>query len=258
MDDIVWKFDEKPELDNAILIEGLPGVGNVGKLAVEHLLDEIDGIKFGEMYSIYLPPQVLVKDDGIAELVSNKLHYKKNVGEEKRDLILLTGDYQGMTPQGQYKLTDNILSLVKELNVDMIFSLGGYGQGKMVEEARVLGAATTDKLVEEMKELGVTFSKEHPSSGIVGASGLLLGLGKKVYDIDGICLMGETSGYFVDPGAARSVLEVINKYLKLDISYEKLDDKAEEVEELTNKVMDMDMGSGMQQESGKKDLNYIG
>ena len=31
--------EKKPKLNNPILIEGLPGIGNVGKLAVEHLIE---------------------------------------------------------------------------------------------------------------------------------------------------------------------------------------------------------------------------
>lgn len=259
MDDIVVDFAEKPDLENAVLIEGLPGVGNVGKLAVEHLKDEINAEKVAEIQSIYFPPQVLVDEDGLSKLVNNRLYCKENVGENDVDLLLLTGDYQGMTPQGQYQLTDKILSVSKELGVDRLFSLGGYSHGDIVDEPEVLGAATTLEKIEEMEELGVKFSEEHPSSGIIGASGLLLGLGEKIYDISGVCLMGETSGYFVDPGAARAVLKKLMKYVGEEISYEKLDEKAEEVEELTNKVKDMDMSQmQQQQEGGNEDLSYIG
>ncbi len=258
MDDIIVDFKEKPELEDAVLVEGLPGVGNVGKLAVEHLKDEIEANELAEIHSLYFPPQVLVDEDGLSKLVNNRLYYKKDVGEEDTDLILLTGDYQGMTPQGQYQLTDKILSSSKELGVNQVFSLGGYSQGEMVDIPEVLGAATTQEMIDEMKDLGVKFSEEHPSSGIVGASGLLLGLGKKIYDLSGVCLMGETSGYFVDPAAARAVLKKLMSYLGKEIGYEKLDEKAEEVEELTNKVKDMDMGNLQQQEGGSEDLSYIG
>ncbi len=258
MEEIVLKFKEKPKLENTVLIEGLPGVGNVGKLAAEHLIDEIDAELFCEIYSIYLPPQVLVSEDGLAELVNNELYYKKNIGEDNIDLLILTGDYQGMTPQGQYQLTDKILSMSEDYNVKTIFSLGGYGQGEMVEKPDVLGAVTDEALIDEMEELGVVFSEEHPSSGIVGASGLLLGMGKRLYDINGICLMGETSGYFVDPGAARAVLKILVKSLGFEVKYDKLDDKAKEVESLTTKLKEMDAGTGMQQDTGKEDLSYIG
>lgn len=258
MDDIVFKFKEKPQLKDTVLIEGLPGVGNVGKLAAEHLIDEIGAELFCEIYSIYLPPQVLVGEDGIAKLVNNELYYKKDVGEDGVDLLILTGDYQGMTPQGQYRLTDKILSLSEDYDIKKIFSLGGYGQGEMVEKPDVLGAVTNEYLIDEMEEIGVVFSEEHPSSGIVGASGLLIGLGKRLYDIEGVCLMGETSGYFVDPGAARAVLKILVKSLGFEVEYDKLDDKAKEVESLTTKLKEMDAGTGMQQESGREDLSYIG
>ncbi len=258
MEDIVFKYKEEPELKNTILIEGLPGVGNVGKLAAEHLIDELEAELFCEIYSIYLPPQVLVSEDGIAELVNNELYYKKNVGENDFDLLIITGDYQGMTPQGQYRMTDKILSLSDKYDIKKMFSLGGYGQGEMIEKPEVLGAVTDEEFIDEMEDLGVVFSEEHPSSGIVGASGLLLGLGKKMYDLDGICLMGETSGYFVDPGAARAVLKILVKDLGFEIGYDKLDDKAKEVESLTSKIKEMDSGPGMQQESSKEDLRYIG
>lgn len=258
MDDITIDFVDKAELEDGILIEGLPGVGNVGKLAVEHLKEEIDAEKAADIYSLYFPPQVLVDEEGLSKLVKNTLYFKKDVGEKNTDLLLLTGDYQGMTPQGQYQLTDRILSVAKDMGVSKLFSLGGYSHGEVVEEPEVLGAATTSEKVEEMKELGVKFSEEHPSSGIVGASGLLLGLGDKLYDIPGVCLMGETSGYFVDPGAARAVLKKLSGYISLEIGYAELDEKAEEVEELTSKVKDMDMSGLQQQESGGEDLSYIG
>ncbi len=258
MDDIIIDFVEKPNLEDALLIEGLPGVGNVGKLGVEHLIEEIDAEKCADIFSLYFPPQVLVDDEGLSQLVNNQLYFKKDVGENHTDLLLLTGDYQGMTPQGQYQLTDKMLSVAKEMGVKELVSLGGYSRGEMIDEPKVLGAATTHEKVQEMKELEVEFSKEHPASGIVGASGLLLGLGEKIYDISGVCLMGETSGYFVDPAAARAVLKKLMRYIGTEIRYDKLDEKAEEVEELTNKVKEMDMAGLQQQESGKEDLSYIG
>ena len=36
---------EEVQLKNAILLEGLPGVGNVGKLAATHLIEELNAKK---------------------------------------------------------------------------------------------------------------------------------------------------------------------------------------------------------------------
>ena len=78
MDDIIIEKTEEPKLKNPILIEGLPGVGNVGKLAAEHLIEQLKAKKFADIYSRYFPPQVLVNDDGTIKLVNNELYYFKS------------------------------------------------------------------------------------------------------------------------------------------------------------------------------------
>ena len=67
--------NKKPKLNNPILIEGLPGIGNVGKLAVEHLIESINAKKFAEIYSKDFPPQVFINPDGTIKLVNNEFYY---------------------------------------------------------------------------------------------------------------------------------------------------------------------------------------
>src|SRR3972149_6895941 len=57
MENIVVRYLDHPKLTDPIFIEGLPGIGNVGKLAAEHLKDELKAVKFAEIYSKYFPPQ---------------------------------------------------------------------------------------------------------------------------------------------------------------------------------------------------------
>ena len=257
MDDILVKLLEKPQLKDPIFIEGLPGVGNVGKLAAEHLIDQLNGVKFAEIVSKYFPPQVLVKDDGLIRLVSNEMFYVRR-NDFDNDLVFLVGDYQGISPEGQYMLSDRVLAIVDELGVRRIFTLGGYGIGKMVEKPRVLGAATDLELVEEMKALGVVFSRGEPGSGIVGASGLLLGLGLN-YGMRSVCLMGETSGYLADPRAAEAVLNVLVKMVKVKIDYESLRHKAQQIDQITARIRDIESQQGQEQQGERReDLGYIG
>src|SRR4030042_54623 len=150
MEDIVVVFKEKPVLRDPVFVEGLPGVGNVGKLAAEHLVDQLKAVKFAELFSKFFPPQVLVSDSGIIRLVSNDIYYVKRTDSE-HDIVIMTGDYQGLTPDGQYELSDKTLKIIKELGVRRVYTLGGYGLGKIIETPRVLGAATDPELVEGMK-----------------------------------------------------------------------------------------------------------
>ena len=244
---------EKPDLKEPILIEGLPGVGNVGKLAAEHLIDEIKAKKFAEIYSSDFPPQVFVNPDGTIRLVKNELYYWKGEGKAK-DLIILTGDYQGLSSKGQYLLAEAVLDIVEQFGTKMIFTLGGYGTGLEIEKPRVIGAATDKELVEELKKHGVIFKGEE-GGGIIGASGLLLGLGK-LRNMKGICLMGETSGYIVDPNSAREVIKVLTEMLGIKISFEKLDEKAEEVKRITDRIKSLE--KALVEKEKKEDLRYIG
>jgi uncharacterized protein (TIGR00162 family) len=252
MDQIVIVFKEKPSLRDPIFIEGLPGVGNVGKLAAEHLVDQLKAVKFAEIFSKFFPPQVLVNDSGVIRLVSNEMYYVSRP-EAPNDLVIMTGDYQGLTPEGQYELSDRTLQVIKELGVKRMYTLGGYGLGRMIEKPRVLGAATDQQIVEEMKLNGVTFSKGEPGSGIVGASGLLLGLGN-IYGISSVCLMGETSGYFVDPKGAQAVLEVLARILDVKIDFAELEEKALQIDQITSKLREAEPES----QPKREDLGYIG
>jgi uncharacterized protein len=252
MDNIKMIVKEMPVLVDPVLVEGLPGVGNVGKLAAEHLVEQLKAIKFADIYSKYFPPQVLVDEDGLIRLVSNELFYSKGEGA-RPDIILLVGDYQGLSPEGQYDLSDHILTVMKGMGVKRVYTLGGYGVGKMLEKPRVLGAATDKELVEEMKEKGVVFSKGEPGSGIVGASGLLLGLGK-IYGMQSVCLMGETSGYFVDPKGAEAVLRILAGILNVEVDYQALEEKAEQIESITSKLKEIEAPVSPK----KEDLGYIG
>ena len=136
MDYVIVKYlTKKPKLKNPILIEGLPGIGNVGKLAVEHLIDNVKAVKFAELYCKDFPPQVFINPDGTTELVKNEFYYYKSRNKKQRDLILLTGDYQGLSSQGQYELVEKILDIAEENNVKEMYTLGGYGLGHEIKKS---------------------------------------------------------------------------------------------------------------------------
>ncbi|MEW5937070.1 MAG: proteasome assembly chaperone family protein [Candidatus Thermoplasmatota archaeon] len=250
MDDVVFRYLARPELEQPVLIEGLPGVGNVGKLAVEHLIDQLNAEKFSEIFSIHFPPQVLILEGGTIRLVRNELFYTRTA---QGDIILLTGDYQGSSAEGQYILSHALLKELSIYKLKRIYTLGGWSTGQIVEIPRVLGAATNPKLVKEMIAHGVAFSQGEPGGGIVGAAGLLLGLGD-IQGIEGACLMGETSGYFVDPKSARAVLEVLARLLRMKISLAELEEKARHIEMLTSRLKEMENV----EPPSKEDLDYFG
>ena len=77
MEKIIINQHKKIKLNDPILIEGLPGIGNVGKIAAEYVVEKLKMEKYADIFSEYLPPQVFMDDSGVVRLVSMALYYKK-------------------------------------------------------------------------------------------------------------------------------------------------------------------------------------
>lgn len=251
MDEFDIERPADPELDNPVLIEGLPGVGHVGKLAAEHLLEEFDAELVRRIYSEHFPPQVTV-EDGRTQLACAEVYA---ISAAERDCLVLTGDHQAADGPGHYRLTEAFLDVAAAFDVNRIFALGGVPTGELVETPDVIGAATTDDLIEDLEAVDVEFRENEPAGGIVGVSGLLLGLGER-RGYEAACLMGETSGYLVDPKSARVVLEALEETVPLDIGYDSLEERADEMEEVVKQIQQMEQNATAA--PSEEDLRYIG
>jgi len=250
MDEVEVETVADPELSDPVLIEGLPGVGHVGKLAAEHLIEEFESELVRRVYSEHLPPQVGIDEDGVAELASVEVH----AVDAGRDLLVLVGDHQATETVGHYRLAETFLDIAEAFGVGRIVTMGGVPTGELVEEYAVVGAVTDAALAEELGEIGVEFHDDEPEGGIVGTSGLLLGLGAR-QGVRAACLMGRTSGYLVDPKSARAVLEVLEPFLDVEVDFARLEDRADGMEEAVAEMQETQGGSAT---AGEDDLRYFG
>ena len=251
--------EDKPKLKNPVCIVGLPGIGNIGRIAIGYAVSELKAKKFAELYSPYFFPFVMIHNDQIHTL-RNEFYYYKN--PKGRDLILLIGDTQTYDPKGHYEIVGKILEFLKSLGCKEIVTVGGFGTGKVSEVPKVYGVVTETATIKELKNMGVSFNIGGQIGTIVGAAGLLVGLGK-VYNMKGIVLLGETTGFpiITDPTAAEAVLKVLQKYLKVNIDLGKLDEKVKSMHEFIKKLEDIQRQAVEQiQKGGKKpeELKYIG
>ncbi len=249
------KDPEELGLQSPVVIEGLPGIGHVGKLVADHLVKELGAEKVVEISSHYFPPQVMVEEDGTVRMPMNEVYVIKS-DSDAPDLVILVGDFQSVSSEGHFELVNSYLEVAKKFNASRIYTLGGYGLGKLVEEPYVLGAASSKELVEELSAHGVRFDKGEPGGGIIGASGLLLGVAQ-MEGIEAACLMGVTSGYMVDPKSAKAVLNILMESLKLEVSMEALEERAKEMEKVVSQIKEM-QETASQQWKSDEDLRYFG
>src|SRR3989338_8229445 len=112
-----WKiiqFGKAPKLNKPIFIEGLPGIGNVCKVAVDFLIDELKAKKLYEITSYTFPHSVFVNEDNFVELPIVEVFYKQF--KDKRCLLLLGGDVQPVDEISSYDFSDKVLDFLQKFN----------------------------------------------------------------------------------------------------------------------------------------------
>jgi uncharacterized protein (TIGR00162 family) len=223
------------EAKDPILIEGLPGMGMVGRIAARYLIKQLAAQRFAELYSPHFPYYVLVNKKGNVRLLRAEFYFWRNPNGQN-DFLFLIGDSQAQTIEGQYEVTNSILDFAQKLGAKQVITIGGFRQ-EVQDSPRVMAVATNPKLLKKALEAKAVAS---PSGNpIVGTAGLLLGLAK-FKKMDALCLLGETRGYLADPKAAKSVLEVLEKIVGLDVALANLDAQIEKANELVVKMQEIE------------------
>jgi uncharacterized protein (TIGR00162 family) len=215
------------------------------------MIEEIGAELIAEIQSVFFPPQVLVNEQGIARLMNNEIYLFRG----ENNLLFLVGDVQSASSEGHYRLADAYLDIAERSGVRRVYTLGGYGVGHFVDNPQVFAAVNSEELKNEVLEAGATFAADG-GMGIVGTSGLLLGMGER-RGIEGICLMGETSGYLVDPISAKNLLSVLCHLLHIEVDPTRLSDRAREMEQFIQGLKE-ESEREYERRKGGEDLVYIG
>jgi uncharacterized protein len=219
-----------PEAKNPVLVCGLPGSGYVGKLAADHLVEAFKLKKVAEFSSETFPPQASVREDGTVDLPKGELYFAPT-GKAK-SLFVFTADAQPTTSEGEYELSEALVSFVKRCGVKRVYTLAAYITGSFSPSPKVYGAGTSKGMLGALSDKGATLMKD---GGISGMNGLIVGMAA-LKGLEGACLLGETSGYVVDAAAAESVLGMLSRVVDLPIDTSKLKDKAEETKKVISQL----------------------
>jgi len=213
---------EKPELNDPVLIEGLPGIGFVANIAALHLIKELKANRFAEIVSASFQDFAVTTETGGASSPINELYYCKRKDGD-RDLIIWYGNTQALTTSGQYELVGKVLDIVQELGCRFVISIGGFKKDEVQNVPGIYTAATDLKTMKEALDLGTKVMVGH----IFGIAGIIIGLAK-LRDLKGFSVLVDTLGMFPDANATRYALTTVGKYLNLDVDLSKVDATADE------------------------------
>lgn len=257
----VKQFGRKPKLKNPIFIEGLPGIGNVGKVVVDFMVEQLKAKKIYEFHSASFPHSVFVNEENLIDLPKIELYYKKN---GKTDLFFLAGDIQPIDEESCYSFTDNLLDICEEFKVKEIITLGGIGLQNIPKKPKVYCTGNSKEIIKKYKKGTGLDEKLYGVVGpIVGVTGLLLGLSEP-RKIPAISMLAETFGHpmYLGIKGSREVLKILNKKLNLKINLKDLDKEISTLEEemlkRTEEISNITKSTALKKMKRKSETSYIG
>lgn len=215
-DDNDVKIITKPiKSENPVLIEGFPGIGLVGNIASQQIIDELEMTYIGSIDSRYFPP--------IAILYEGLINMPVRVYEsEEYNLIIVVSDIP-INPSVSYDISKAIVEWAESINTKEIISIAGIAT--MSENHKVFGAATNTEMLERIKDKVEVFQM----GTISGISGSFMAE-CLIRKIPAISLLGATQSQNPDPRAAAVVIDVLNSLYGFAIDTENLIEQAERIE----------------------------
>lgn len=227
---------EKVEMDKPVLIQGLPGLGYVGKVTVDYLIEKLETIKIAELYSRYLTLEdgnmgITVQQDGTYSLPKFEFYA---LTDSSPNLIFLTGDIQ---PQywGQFEIANRILDYIQNLGGNTVIAIGGYGTHVRRELQLTFAIVNDVKMGEKMREMGAEVAR---SGTIRGAFAVLLGLAK-LKQMQCIGLLGATRGLYPDIDASRRIVKILMNMYGLQIDTHDLDVRVNDMREKMRRLQEI-------------------
>lgn len=200
----------KPDLENPVFVQGLPGFGNVGRIAAHLLVKFCEAKPFAELYSPSFPDYVSISSKGITYLPKYEFYAAPM---DKNNLVIMTGETQPSFDDvlAHYQVCGEIVDFAEKLGCHFIVTMGGVPITE--DKTQVYVAATSSRLAKEFMEKGAAI---YSKGRIVGGTGLTLALAKE-RKLDGVCLLGATTGFKADRGAGFMVFKFLMKALGKEI-----------------------------------------
>ncbi|PSP78186.1 3-isopropylmalate dehydratase [Halobacteriales archaeon QS_1_68_20] len=212
--------DPDVELDEPTLVEGLPGVGLVGKIATDHLVDTLDMTYYASVDECEGLPRIAMYGEGDYEVRPPVRVY----ADEQRDLLALQSDVP-VDQEAASEFATCITDWLNERDVTPIY-LSGLPTEEKATPPELFGIACGDgaDLLEEIEV------DRPPEAGVVsGPTGALLSRAAQ-RNRNAVGFVVQSNARFPDPEAARILLkDGVGPIADLDVPLDDLVDQADQI-----------------------------
>ncbi|MCS5532589.1 MAG: PAC2 family protein [Candidatus Poseidoniales archaeon] len=200
--------DSLPE--HVALLEAVPGVGNVGKLVVDGLVEKHPSTLVARILHPDMPPHSTLDKDGL--LVPPSMLVHRVMLPDGRYVVTVGGDLQPMTAAGQHEVAETILGMATSTPQFLVLA----GLATEVEENAIHVICANAKVRSNLKANDIEVSKSQPEAGMIGVAGLLVSL-SPIHGVPAVALVADTVGASADVRAADRLARWIEEALDLPL-----------------------------------------
>ncbi len=217
---------KKPRLRNPLVLCGFPGIGLVGKTAVDYFIRKLKAEKIAEVFSPSFPAFVVPTKNGFS-LIKGEIYLYQG---KKNSILFLTSPVQpSFNPdfsENQYEFAHTIVSFFKKLRVKKVIAIGGIDLGKERFTLKKPGYV----LLVSKKEMLKDFSgfKQGRTLGVIsGANGLIPGIAREE-GMEAAIILGETSsGILADLSSSEAIVRMFNSLYEFGLNVKDLTKESE-------------------------------
>ncbi|MFB6308177.1 MAG: proteasome assembly chaperone family protein [Haloarculaceae archaeon] len=213
------------ELDEPMLVEGLPGVGLVGKIAADHLVESYGMVEYATLHCDGLPEIAVYHADDPTVRPPVRLY-----ADEERDLLVLQSDVP-ISPQSADEFATCLTGWLGDNDVTPIYLSGMPADKEGVPSLYGIGTGSGAALLSE-GDIG----PPSEDGAISGPTGALIHRAQQV-GLDGVGLIVEADNNFPDPEAARILLTSgIEPLAGIEVDTDRLVEQAEEISDAKERL----------------------
>lgn len=188
-----------------VVLFALPGVGDVGKNAIELLNEANQATPVARFIHPGLTPLARLDEDGL--LAPPHLLAKRIEIEGGRSILTITGRGQPSESFQQYDFTTELLKYFSNSKIDEVIVLAGLMSTPEIKEAFAVATSSPHRV--NLEERGIDVRRDQPSGGAIGMSALMASLAP-MFGLSSVCAMATTVGASGDVHASIRLLEFVS------------------------------------------------
>ncbi len=220
------KFVEFKPVDSVkSVVIGLPDVGLVGLITVNHVIRSLDASEVGYIESKSLPPVIVVHKGEPKSPI--RIYFKDEVAFLTSEVPLPSASIP--------LLASGLVEWVRSKEASLILSVSGVAVQNRLElkKPEVYGVASAPSAKRILDGAGVKLLEE---GFMVGPHAQILKEAMRM-EVDNLVIMAQSHYQYPDPGAAASATNALNEIIGFKVDVKKLLEQAEEIRLKMREVM---------------------